>query len=1050
MAYEADRVVVEVIAKTDGMDGPVKASANTFDQSMSKIEAAAGKAEKAHGRLTLAANNNRIAMLEFQHIARGASDQIAAGAPLTQVLAQHMGMLSQAVSFAGGTFGKLGSFLGGPWGIAITFATVILAKLTLGHKDSADSVESLLTKLKEHAEKTHNSEEADRLWANTLDGLIERQQKLNEELGKRLTVQAAVDIQDLAKARTDLAAKETDLAAEKKHLASLKSQLAAAQTQPVSGGSVPGAAAAANDIRIGGIQKQIAASKDLIGKLQTALQKIQTGITEGQTTIGEAQGKALADATASASRFTDLETAALRALFAELKLGQGDITKMSAAFDTFSTAMSAAANVGVPFADDAAKVNELGRSLLQHKITIKDWTTEVLKLAKALQEQADAAKEAAKQNPKETFKRSVIGAEGTGPNQMGSSAAGFGQFISSTWLSYFNRLFPDKAALSDAAKLGFRNIRSVAEAVIDKATNDYAAVLKDAGQKLTAANLYAVHVLGSKDAKKFFAAAPGTQTSSFLSNQVLAGNPFLNGTVAQASAAIAKRIGDSSAAVSQGAAALVQQLAQEKERERQFANAKADAEGQILSARQDMGLSATEVAGIEHLAVEAARRKYEDNVKALEGEGKYTAEEAAQLIALNDERAKLRDALVERRKQQELFREAEARDQNAQTVQVGLLEAQSEVLRSQGQLAKTAKERRTIEQQLLDIAFEEEKMRLQAQISLAERLKAEAARTKSAQDLAAADAAEAAAAVARAKLATLPARQANATAGNNQANAGPLQSYFDSIPQTAAQIDDALQQVATHGLQNFTDSLTNAIVNFQSLGDVGRAVLSGLAADLIKLAIQQVILHTIGRALGTATIAATTAQAAAAGAAWAGPAALASLATLGANAGPAAAALASTTALATLLGAPKAAGGRIFGSGSDTSDNILTPMSPGEFAIKARSARSIGYGTLDYINRNGELPHFAGGGQIRRVQPMNDAAASPGRTLTSADVREFRSIVGDAVRAGLQAMPDVNLYASLDPVDMFQRALGAPAGHRALLAHLSNNSSAVKASLNRP
>src|ERR1051325_9868919 len=146
----------------------------------------------------------------------------------------------------------------------------------------------------------------------------------------------------------------------------------------------------------------------------------------------------------------------------------------------------------------------------------------------------------------------------------------------STWLSYFNRLFPDKADLSDAAKLAYRNVRGIAEAVIDKATDDYVAVLKKAGAQITAANLYTVHLLGSRDAQKLLGAAAGTPTSQFLSQAVLSGNPFLKGTAGGAREAIAQRIGDSSRAVSQGAAALAQALEEEKERLRRFLNMKAE------------------------------------------------------------------------------------------------------------------------------------------------------------------------------------------------------------------------------------------------------------------------------------------------------------------------------------------------------------------------------------------------------------------------------------------------------------------------------------------
>jgi hypothetical protein len=68
-------------------------------------------------------------------------------------------------------------------------------------------------------------------------------------------------------------------------------------------------------------------------------------------------------------------------------------------------------------------------------------------LDKAEQGKTETAAEAAAH-----FKTAVIGAEGTGPNLLGSSAAGFGQFMPKTWLTYFNRLFPDKAGAVERGK----------------------------------------------------------------------------------------------------------------------------------------------------------------------------------------------------------------------------------------------------------------------------------------------------------------------------------------------------------------------------------------------------------------------------------------------------------------------------------------------------------------------------------------------------------------------------------------------------------------------
>ncbi|MCD9196080.1 phage tail tape measure protein [Streptomyces albireticuli] len=60
-----------------------------------------------------------------------------------------------------------------------------------------------------------------------------------------------------------------------------------------------------------------------------------------------------------------------------------------------------------------------------------------------------------------------------------------------------------------------------------------------------------------------------------------------------------------------------------------------------------------------------------------------------------------------------------------------------------------------------------------------------------------------------------------------------------------------------------------------------------------------------------------------------------------------------------------ARGGRTHG-GVPGRDSIPALMMADEYVIKRDSARSVGFGTLDYINRYGALPGFAGGGPVQR------------------------------------------------------------------------------------
>ncbi|OIJ90899.1 hypothetical protein BIV24_17115 [Streptomyces colonosanans] len=59
-------------------------------------------------------------------------------------------------------------------------------------------------------------------------------------------------------------------------------------------------------------------------------------------------------------------------------------------------------------------------------------------------------------------------------------------------------------------------------------------------------------------------------------------------------------------------------------------------------------------------------------------------------------------------------------------------------------------------------------------------------------------------------------------------------------------------------------------------------------------------------------------------------------------------------------------GGPVFG-GTPGKDSVRAWLMPGEFVLRTSSARKIGYGNLDHLNRTGELPgvpRFAGGGIV--------------------------------------------------------------------------------------
>jgi hypothetical protein len=1032
MAANADSVVVELIAKTEQLDKPVQQSAAQFDANMNKIAASATKAEAAVTRSSVArsaALQRESAQISQFSRALG-NDMLTVGDLLVSDRSPFVVPVRQAPAAAAGfrAVATAGTVLGGVLetvsGVGIALMIASLIQMIAKSHDAGSEIDELVEKLKEHARQTALSEEADRVWSQTMDALIDRQKRLNDELGKRLTTQEQVDDASLRQAQNDVTRLSGDIAAERAQNESLRKQIAAAKRAPAEGATPEEiqsneAARAANIARL---EADLRKSDGLLAKFNDAINHAQGRVTRGQIILGERQGEAFADLTAKAQLFAENYQGVIRTI----EQGNPTLTpfadQINGAADALTKAAADAAAAGVDFASVTNRVSGLDQKLNLGQINVRTYATEVGKLTATLKEMTEAAKEAAKQDPVKNFKAAVIGAEGTGANRAGSPAAGVGQFMPSTFETYFKRLFPaDAAKMSNDQIDALRDKRQIAEAVIDAATDDYVKVLKSAGQKVTEASLYTVHVLGEPAARKFLAAPPEASARSVVGNAVANqnGNIF-TGTVAEARAQLAKRIGDSSATVSRGATALAQVLdqqrrdaekaaEQEKRQAAEYADRKSAIEGQILEARKDFGLSAEDVAEIERAAVKLSHDRYEERVRELQREGKLGGD-LGELLQKNDDLERARLDVVQRRLR--LAQLAEERDaaQNTLTAETGQLDAHQELLRSFEQLATTAKERKAIEDRLIDLQFEEERIQLQAKIEMADRLKALADTTKNQQDIANALKAEADATAARAKLKTLPQRQENAHEQNDRANASPLKAWI----QDASDLDTALENVAVHGLNSISSGIADAVLGFRSWGDVARQVLGDMAKMLIEIAVKILIIKGL-QALGLG------------------------LADGGKVGGLAAG------------GRPKgyASAGLIIGPGGPTSDMIPIMASNGEFMIREKSAKSIGYGTLEYINRTGKLPpHFAGGGQIESVAPTNMHASMPGgrNGFSQGDIAQLRGIVSDAVRA----MPDVSLYASLDPVDMLQRALGRPAGHRALMAHLGNNATAVKATLDRP
>lgn len=272
-----------------------------------------------------------------------------------------------------------------------------------------------------------------------------------------------------------------------------------------------------------------------------------------------------------------------------------------------------------------------------------------------------------------------------------------------------------------------------------------------------------------------------------------------------------------------------EQIAREAERKREQAlraqyqldREEIDGKRELLSAQRDLLTDTTDRAIISTQIIDLERAAREKQITLDQALGDINAKEADRRRALADQLA-----VLDRQKiwQEEELRRLAGIDQ----LQDAAFDIQQRALQGEANLAETAAERREVEMRLLDLAYAEEKARI-------ERLK-----RGSYEDQQEAAMREAA----------LPAAYARDRAGVMQQTRGPWESFLSSLPNTAAKANEAIEAIAAGGVSDLVDGLSEAMVGARSLGDVFRSVAKSIIADLIRIQIQKAIVGGIGNVLG--------------------------------------------------------------------------------------------------------------------------------------------------------------------------------------------------------
>ncbi|EQB15765.1 hypothetical protein [Sphingobium lactosutens] len=190
------------------------------------VERELGTSTTAHRKQVAVSGEARAGYQQLSYQLGDVATQYASGTSASIIFAQQSGQVIQAISLiTGETKGFLG-FLGGPWGIALGAAVVALtpwvAKLLEGNDALGDAIE----KLKKDAQEAEISRQAHAAYTNTLEGQIDAQRRLNQEMERGLQSQRQINAAKLADALSaevkgtfELAKAERELAAARKNSA---------------------------------------------------------------------------------------------------------------------------------------------------------------------------------------------------------------------------------------------------------------------------------------------------------------------------------------------------------------------------------------------------------------------------------------------------------------------------------------------------------------------------------------------------------------------------------------------------------------------------------------------------------------------------------------------------------------------------------------------------------------------------------------------------------------------------------------------------------------
>lgn len=235
--------------------------------------------------------------------------QVVSGQSVLIAFSQQIGQAAFAVQGMEGRLGAAGAFLASGWGTAVLVATTVLVPLVGKMLEHNNALDSAVDKLKDEARETALSDKAHAVFSNTLEGQIELQRRLNDELDRSIRTQRQDQQLTLARAQERLQQFQRDLPGREENVRRLE------RLRGRAAGNVGLAAAVPQiDLELKDAREDVRRTKEGIADAGRAIREAQIPLIQNDVET------ALDRRTAATSRYTD----AIYRLQRQLAIGAGN------------------------------------------------------------------------------------------------------------------------------------------------------------------------------------------------------------------------------------------------------------------------------------------------------------------------------------------------------------------------------------------------------------------------------------------------------------------------------------------------------------------------------------------------------------------------------------------------------------------------------------------------------------------------------------------------------------------------------------------------------